>query len=159
MVTKFLYQISSTLNIYIYFLNCYIYIFTIFICIYTGKIQIFSIYIYMYTHSWAGSVIKNPPAIQKSQETQVGSLCQEDLLEEGMATHSSILAWRNPRTEEPGGLPSIWLHSHFTQLKWFSMHACTILHSIYWTIYLSLYIYIYHTFFIHSSIDGHFSCL
>ena len=37
------------------------------------------------------------------QETQVRSLGQEDLLEESMATHSSILAWRIPWTEEPGG--------------------------------------------------------
>ena len=43
---------------------------------------------------------KNLPAIQ---ETQVGSLGQEDPLEKGMATHSSILAWRIPRTEETGG--------------------------------------------------------
>ena len=38
------------------------------------------------------------------QETQVRSLSQEDPLEKGMATHSSILAWRIPWTEEPGGL-------------------------------------------------------
>ena len=38
---------------------------------------------------------------------QVQSLGQEDLLEEGMATHSSIPAWEIPRTEEPGGLQSI----------------------------------------------------
>ena len=38
-------------------------------------------------------------------------LGQEDLLEEGMATHSSILAWRIPRTEEPGRLQSIGLQS------------------------------------------------
>ena len=37
---------------------------------------------------------------------QVHSLCREDPLEEGMATHSSILAWRIPRTEEPGRLQS-----------------------------------------------------
>ena len=37
-------------------------------------------------------------------ETGVGSLGQEDVLEEGMATHSSLLAWRIPRMEEPGGL-------------------------------------------------------
>ena len=37
-------------------------------------------------------------------ETQVGSLGREDPLEEGMATHSSILAWRIPGAEEPGGL-------------------------------------------------------
>ena len=40
------------------------------------------------------------------QETQVGSLGQEDALEEGMATHSNILAWRILWTEEPGGLQS-----------------------------------------------------
>ena len=41
------------------------------------------------------------------QEMQVQSLGQEDSLEEGMATHSSILAWEIPWTEEPGGLQSI----------------------------------------------------
>ena len=48
--------------------------------------------------------VKNSPA---KQETQVRSLSQEDLLEEEMATRSSILAWRIPWTEEPGGLWSI----------------------------------------------------
>ena len=42
-------------------------------------------------------------------ETQVQSLGQEDLLEKGMTTHSSILAWRIPWTEEPGGLQSTGL--------------------------------------------------
>ena len=41
------------------------------------------------------------------QETQVRSLVQEDPLEEGTATHSSILAWKIPQTEEPGGLHSL----------------------------------------------------
>ena len=50
---------------------------------------------------------KNPRAMQETQETWVRSLSREDPLEEGMATHSSILAWRIPRTEEPGGLQSI----------------------------------------------------
>ena len=45
--------------------------------------------------------VNNLPAMQ---ETQVRSLGREDLLEKGMATHSSILAWRIPWTEEPGGL-------------------------------------------------------
>ena len=45
------------------------------------------------------------------QEKQVQSLGQEDSLEEGVATHSSILAWRIPWTEEPGGLRSIGLQS------------------------------------------------
>ena len=44
--------------------------------------------------------------MQEMQETQVQSLGQKDPLEEGMATHSSILAWRTPQTEEPGGLQS-----------------------------------------------------
>ena len=48
--------------------------------------------------------VKNLPAIQELQETQVPSLGQEDPLEEEMATHSSILAWRIPSTEKPGGI-------------------------------------------------------
>ena len=51
-------------------------------------------------------MVKNLPAMQ---ETRVQSLGWEDLLEEGMATHSSILAWRIPWTEEPGGC-SPWGH-------------------------------------------------
>ena len=49
-------------------------------------------------------MVKNLPAIQ---ETQVQSLGQKDPLEKGMATHSSIVAWRIPLTEEPGGLQSM----------------------------------------------------
>ena len=49
-------------------------------------------------------MLKNPPAVQ---ETRVWSLSWEDSLEKGMATHSSILAWRIPWTEEPGGLGSM----------------------------------------------------
>ena len=45
-------------------------------------------------------MVKNLPAMQK---TQVQSLGWEDPLAKGMATHSSILAWRIPKTEEPGG--------------------------------------------------------
>ena len=45
--------------------------------------------------------------MQELQETQVRSLGQEDPLEKGMATHSSILAWIIPWTEEPGGLQSM----------------------------------------------------
>ena len=51
-------------------------------------------------------MLKNPP-MQQIQETQVRSLGREDPLEKGMATHPSILAWRIPRTEEPGGLQSM----------------------------------------------------
>ena len=53
--------------------------------------------------------IKNPSAMQEMQGTQVQSLGWEEPLEEGMATHSSILAWRIPWTEQPRGLHSIGL--------------------------------------------------
>ena len=49
-------------------------------------------------------MIKHPPAMQK---TRVRSLGQEDSLEKEMATHASILAWKFPWTEEPGGLQSM----------------------------------------------------
>ena len=48
-------------------------------------------------------MVKNPPAVQ---ETWIQSLSQEDFLEKGMATHSSILAWRVPWAGEPDGLHS-----------------------------------------------------
>ena len=51
--------------------------------------------------SLAAQLVKNPPAVQ---ETWVRSLGWEDPLEEEMATHASIPAWRIPWTEEPGGL-------------------------------------------------------
>ena len=51
-----------------------------------------------------GSLIKNLPASAGAQEMQVQSLGQEDLLEEEMATHSSILALKMPWREEPSGL-------------------------------------------------------
>ena len=54
-------------------------------------------------------MVKNLPAMRKSLETQVLSLRWEDLLEEGMATHSSIPAWKIPWTEEPFGLQSMEL--------------------------------------------------
>ena len=52
-------------------------------------------------------MVKNPPAMR---ETWVQSLSLEDPLEERMATHSSILAWRIPGTGELGGLPSMGSH-------------------------------------------------
>ena len=51
-------------------------------------------------------VVKNLPANAGEEETRVQSMGQEVPLEETMTTHSSILAWRIPLTEEPGGLPS-----------------------------------------------------
>ena len=61
---------------------------------------------YPIQYSWASLVaqlVKNPPAMQETQETRVQSPGLEDPLEEEMAAHSSILAWRIPWTEEPGG--------------------------------------------------------
>ena len=62
---------------------------------------------------WLSS-IKNPPA---KQETQVPSLGQEDPLEKEMTTHSSILTWEIPWTEEPGGLQSMGSQKSQTQLS------------------------------------------
>ena len=52
-------------------------------------------------------MVKNLPTMC---ETQVRSLDQEDPLEKELAMHSSVLAWRIPGTEEPGGLPSMGSH-------------------------------------------------
>ena len=64
-------------------------------------------------------MVKNLPAMQ---ETWVQSLGQENPLEKVMATHSNILSWRIPWTEEPGRLQSVGLHSQ-TGLKRLSTHA------------------------------------
>ena len=58
----------------------------------------------MVFHIWASLVAQPVKKLPAMQETQVQSLGQEDPLEKGMATHSSILARRIPWTEEPGGL-------------------------------------------------------
>ena len=50
--------------------------------------------------------VKNRPAVQETEEIWIRSVCGEDPLEKEMATHSSILAWRIPRTEEPSRLQS-----------------------------------------------------
>ena len=68
-------------------------------------------------------MVKNLPAMQEMQETPVRSLGQEDPLEEGMATHSTILAWRIPWTEEPGGLR--YMGSQRIRHDC-SEHACTV---------------------------------
>ena len=60
-------------------------------------------YIYIRA-SLVAQMVRNPPAMQ---ETQVQSLDWENPLEKEMATHSSILAWRIPQTEEPGRLQSV----------------------------------------------------
>ena len=60
--------------------------------------------------------VKNLPAVQETQKTQVQSLDQKDPLEKEMATNSSILAWEIPWTEEPGWLQSMGSQSQ-TQLS------------------------------------------
>ena len=63
-------------------------------------------YIYAHTHgaSLVSQTVKNLPVMR---DTWVRSLGWEDPLEKGMATHSSILTWRTPQTEEAGGLQSM----------------------------------------------------
>ena len=68
-----------------------------------------------------GSAVKNPPVVQQIQEMWVPCPGQEDLLDEEMVTHSSILAWKIPRTEESGRLQSMTLQSQTrlsTHAKW-----------------------------------------
>ena len=68
--------------------------------------------------------VKNLPTIQ---ETWVQALCQEDPLEKGMATHSTIPAWRLPWTEEPNGLQSTGLQKVGHEWFWLTPVACGIL--------------------------------
>ena len=56
------------------------------------------------------SLVAQVKSLPEVQETWVQSLGWEDPLEKEMATHSRILAWRIPWTEEPGGLQSVGLH-------------------------------------------------
>ena len=72
--------------------------------------------------------------MQKMPEMQVRSLGREDTLEEEMATHSCILAWETPWTEEPGGLQSLgsrrvwhdWAHMHISLISLKGVHYCVI---------------------------------
>ena len=57
----------------------------------------------------SGAVVRNPPAMQETQETWIQSLAWEDLLEEEATTGSGILAWKIPWREEPGVLQSTGL--------------------------------------------------
>ena len=66
-----------------------------------GLILIFNMVYYIQWTSLVAQMVKNLPAME---EIWVLSLGQEDLLEKGMATYFSIIAWRTPWTEEPGGL-------------------------------------------------------
>ena len=64
-----------------------------------------------------GSVVKNPPTMQETQETPFPSLGWADPLENKMTTHSSILAWEIPWTEEPGRIQSMGSQKSRTRLK------------------------------------------
>ena len=117
------------------------------------------LYVYVYTHMGflVAQTAKSLPAMQ---ETWVGSLGQEDCLEKEMATHSNILAWKTPWTEEPGGLQSAGLqrvrHDLPTSLSRTHMYACMyvcthtficvcvcICVGIYVYIHISIYLYIW----------------
>ena len=93
------------------------------------------------------------------QKMHIGSLSQEDPLVKGIATHSSMPAWRIPWTEELGGPQSIVLQKSWTRLKQLHTHT---FHSTYiyinvWCVYIHICVYIctHHIFFIHSSSGGH----
>ena len=113
--------------------------------------HVFSNFIYIYKRyyiTWASLVaqrVKNLPAMR---ETGVGSLGREDPLEKGMATHSSIVAWRIPWTEELGGLQSMGsqrvrqacetnTHTHHIMYPYAGMamapHSSTLAWEIPWT--------------------------
>ena len=81
----------------------------------------------MTSEGFPGSSVvkKNLPAMQEMPEMWIQSLSQEDPLEECMATHSSILAWRILWTEEPGGLQSMWLQRvRHDWSDWTCTHTC-----------------------------------
>ena len=81
----------------------------------------FTIFIGLFRASLVAQLVKNLPAMQ---ETWVRSLGWKDSLKEGMAIHSSILAWRIPRTEEPGGLQS--MDSQRVRHDWATKHRTLI---------------------------------
>ena len=87
---------------------------------------------------------KNPPAVQELQETWVRSLGQEDPLEEGMATHSSALAWRIPRTEEPGACSPYGLRE--LDMIEATEHSCTVVLKFTFNFFLLLHMVIFTAF-------------
>ena len=101
MIILHLYESRCCLEFYI--INCWILHNNYYFCI-SWPLGCNFLY---YTASLVAKTVKNLPAMQ---ETQVQILGQEDFLEKGMATHSRILAWRIPWTEEPGGLHSMGSH-------------------------------------------------
>ena len=89
---------------------------------YTCHMTVSPLAIPQYIWGFPGGAGSKEPASQcRRHEAQVESLAQEDPLEESMATHSSILAWRIPWTEEPGGLQS--MGSHRVRHDWATKHS------------------------------------
>ena len=74
--------------------------------------------------------VKNPPAMQETQETWVPSLGQEDPLEEEMAVQSSMIAWEIPRTEGPGSLRSMGLQRNRLDLGTKEQLASSLVHKM-----------------------------
>ena len=104
----------------VYLLTLYVEVY--FLVLYFVLLVYVSVFMLMlYCFNWVSLVaqmVKNPPAMQK---TWVQSLSWEDPLEKGMATHFSILAWRIPKIEEPGGLQSMGLQR--IRHDWVTKHA------------------------------------
>ena len=73
---------------------------------------------------WVSLVVQMVKSLPGMQETRVQSLGQEDPLEKEMANHSSILAWRIPKIEEPGGLQSIALQRVDHDMPWSNCVCC-----------------------------------
>ena len=67
--------------------------------------------------------------MQQMQETKFGSLGQETYMEEEMATHTSVFAWRIPWTEEPGGLQSVGSQRDMTESARIPAHAHAHVHT------------------------------
>ena len=80
-------------------------------------------------------MVKSLPAKAGTSEMWVSSLGSENSLQKGVAIHSSILAWRIPWTEEPGGLQPM-VRQSWTQLKHIHILNCTIKSHILWASYI-----------------------
>ena len=91
--------------------------------LYCSKSWLISVYHFTWLMDFhGGSVVKKQPAMWETQKTWVQSPGQEDPMEEGVTSHSSIIAWKIPWIEEPGRLQSMMLQSQ-TWLKRHRMHA------------------------------------
>ena len=114
----------STIRMIFAYLRSLVFLPAIFIPACDSSSPAFHMMYYAYGGFPSGSVVKNLPAMHEPQKMQVWSLGWEEPLEEGMTTHSSILAWRIPWTEETRGLQSVglqrvgcdWATNTFTSL-------------------------------------------